>query len=32
MVSTWRFWSAKSIDFRSRQPFRLVLICAGLLP
>jgi CDP-diacylglycerol--serine O-phosphatidyltransferase len=31
MVSTWRFWSAKSIDFRSRHPFRLViLIGAGL--
>lgn len=29
MVSTWRFWSAKSIDFRSRHPFRLILvICA----
>jgi CDP-diacylglycerol--serine O-phosphatidyltransferase len=26
MVSTWRFWSAKSIDFRSRHPFRLILI------
>lgn len=26
MVSTWRFWSMKSIDFRSRHPFRLVLI------
>lgn len=26
MVSRWRFWSAKSIDFRSRHPFRLVLI------
>lgn len=26
MVSTWRFWSAKSIDFRSRHPFRLVLL------
>lgn len=30
MVSTWRFWSAKSIDFRSRHPFRLILII-GLL-
>lgn len=29
MVSTWRFWSAKNIDLRSPQPFRLViLICA----
>jgi len=26
MVSTWRFWSAKSIDFHSRRPFRLILI------
>ena len=26
MVSTWRFWSAKSIDFRSRHPFRLVIL------
>lgn len=26
MVSTWRFWSAKSIDFRSRHPFRLILL------
>ena len=30
MVSTWRFWSAKSIDLRSRHPFRLILII-GLL-
>ncbi len=28
MVSTWRFWSAKSIDLRSRHPFRLILIVA----
>lgn len=26
MVSTWRFWSAKSIDFRSRHPFRLFIL------
>lgn len=26
MVSTWRFWSAKSIDFRSRHPFQLILV------
>jgi CDP-diacylglycerol--serine O-phosphatidyltransferase len=25
MVSTWRFWSAKSIDFKSRQPARTIL-------
>ena len=24
MVSTWRFYSFKDIDFRSRQPFRLM--------
>jgi CDP-diacylglycerol---serine O-phosphatidyltransferase len=29
-VSTWRFWSAKSIDFRSRHPFRLILIMGAL--
>ena len=31
MVSRWRFWSAKSIDFRSRHPFRLVLIMCVLI-
>jgi CDP-diacylglycerol---serine O-phosphatidyltransferase len=30
MVSTWRFYSFKDIDFRSRQPFRLILFM-GLL-
>ena len=25
MVSTWRFYSFKDIDFRSRQPFRLIV-------
>jgi CDP-diacylglycerol--serine O-phosphatidyltransferase len=30
MVSTWRFYSFKSIDFRARQPFRLIVIF-GLL-
>jgi CDP-diacylglycerol--serine O-phosphatidyltransferase len=30
MVSTWRFYSFKDIDLRSRQPFRLVLLF-GLL-
>lgn len=30
MVSTWRFYSFKDIDLRSRQPFRLVVIL-GLL-
>src|SRR5581483_7311265 len=30
MVSTWRFYSFKDIDLRSRQPFRLVVLI-GLL-
>ena len=30
MVSTWRFYSFKDIDFRSRHPFRLVVLL-GLL-
>ena len=30
MVSTWRFYSFKEINFRSRQPFRLVVLL-GLL-
>jgi CDP-diacylglycerol--serine O-phosphatidyltransferase len=30
MVSTWRFYSFKDIDLRSRQPFRLVILF-GLL-
>jgi CDP-diacylglycerol--serine O-phosphatidyltransferase len=25
MVSTWRFWSSKNVDLRSRQPFQLFL-------
>ncbi len=28
MVSTWRFYSFKDIDFRSRHPFRLIVIIA----
>lgn len=31
MVSTWRFYSFKGIDFRSRHPFRLILILAAVL-
>lgn len=31
MVSTWRFYSFKDIDFRSRHPFRLILFLAALL-
>lgn len=30
MVSTWRFYSFKDIDLRSRQPFRLVILLAML--
>jgi CDP-diacylglycerol---serine O-phosphatidyltransferase len=30
MVSTWRFYSFKDIDFRSRHPFRLIIIFAML--
>jgi CDP-diacylglycerol--serine O-phosphatidyltransferase len=31
MVSTWRFWSAKSIDFRNRQASRLFVVFAPIL-
>ena len=31
MVSTWRFYSFKDIDFRSRHPFRLILLIALLI-
>jgi CDP-diacylglycerol--serine O-phosphatidyltransferase len=31
MVSTWRFYSFKDIDFRSRRPFRLILVIALLI-
>jgi len=31
MVSTWRFYSFKDIDFRSRHPFRVILFLAALL-
>src|SRR5207302_9555527 len=30
MVSTWRFYSFKDIDFHSRHPFRLILFFAAL--
>ena len=30
MVSTWRFYSFKDIDFHSRHPFRLILFLAAL--
>jgi CDP-diacylglycerol--serine O-phosphatidyltransferase len=31
MVSTWRFYSFKDLDFNSRQPFRLIVLLALLL-
>jgi CDP-diacylglycerol---serine O-phosphatidyltransferase len=31
MVSTWRFYSFKDIDFRSQHPFRLILLIAGFI-
>jgi len=31
MVSTWRFYSFKDIDFRSRHPFRLILFLGILV-
>jgi CDP-diacylglycerol---serine O-phosphatidyltransferase len=30
MVSTWRFYSFKDVDFRSRHPFRLIVLLAAL--
>jgi phosphatidylserine synthase len=30
MVSTWRFYSFKDIDFRSRHPFRLIILLAAV--
>jgi len=30
MVSTWRFYSFKDIDLRSRRPFRLIILFAAL--
>lgn len=31
MVSTWRFYSFKDIDFRSRYPFRLIILLGILI-
>ncbi len=31
MVSTWRFYSFKDIDFRSRRPFQLIVLLGGLI-
>ncbi len=31
MVSTWRFYSFKDIDFRSRHPFRLIILIGILI-
>ena len=28
MVSTWRFWSAKEINFSRRHPFQLIMLLA----
>lgn len=30
MVSTWRFYSFKDIDFRSRRPFRAIIFIGAL--
>ena len=30
MVSTWRFFSFKGIDFRARQPFRLIVVLGAI--
>jgi CDP-diacylglycerol--serine O-phosphatidyltransferase len=30
MVSTWRFYSFKDIDLRSRRPFRLIILFGAL--
>jgi len=30
MVSTWRFYSFKDIDLRSRRPFRLIVLFGAL--
>src|SRR6266496_4338062 len=31
MVSTWRFYSFKDIDFRSRHPFRLIILIGAMM-
>jgi CDP-diacylglycerol--serine O-phosphatidyltransferase len=31
MVSTWRFYSGKELDLRSRRPFRLIVLIGGLI-
>ncbi len=31
MVSTWRFYSFKDIDFRTRHPFRLIILLGALI-
>jgi CDP-diacylglycerol---serine O-phosphatidyltransferase len=31
MVSTWRFYSFKDIDFRSRHPFRLIILLGAMI-
>jgi CDP-diacylglycerol--serine O-phosphatidyltransferase len=31
MVSRWRFWSAKNLDFHNRQPFWIVLVLCAII-
>jgi CDP-diacylglycerol--serine O-phosphatidyltransferase len=31
MVSTWRFWSPKGIDLRTRAPFYLMILICGFI-
>jgi CDP-diacylglycerol--serine O-phosphatidyltransferase len=31
MVSTWRFWSPKGIDLRTRQPFWIIILISGFI-
>jgi CDP-diacylglycerol--serine O-phosphatidyltransferase len=31
MVSTWRFWSAKDIDFRTRHPFQIIILLGAFI-
>lgn len=31
MVSTWRFWSPKGIDFRARQRFQIIILLATFI-
>jgi phosphatidylserine synthase len=31
MVSTWRFWSPKGLDLKSRQPFWVFIVICGFI-